>query len=85
MRAERLLSSIEDALATPPGRGLTRSSGSVVRRRLLLVIVAGVVAFLVMWGSAPTVLLCLTLLYWISVVRMVELQSGMTSRVLVPG
>jgi type IV secretory pathway VirB3-like protein len=84
MRAERLLSSIEDALATPPGRGLTRSSGSGVRWRLL-VIVAGALAFLVLWGSAPTVLLCLILLHWISEIRAVDLQPGITSRVLVPG
>ena len=85
MRAERLLSSFEDAPATSPGRGLTRSSGSGVRWRLLVVIVAGALAFLALWGSAPTVLLCLILLHWISVVRALELQPGITSRVLVPG
>ncbi len=85
MRAERLLSSIEDALATPPGRGLTRSSGTSLRWRLLLVIVAGVLAFLVFWGSAPTVLLCLILLHWVFVGRVAELRPGITSRVLVPG
>ncbi len=85
MRAERLLSSIEDALATSPGRGLTGSSGSGVRWRLLLVIVAGALAFLVLWGSEPTVLLCLILLHWISEIRAFDLQPGITSRVLVPG
>jgi hypothetical protein len=85
MRAERLLSPIEDAPATPPSRGLTRSSGSGVRWRLLLVIVAGVLAFLVLWGSAPTVLLLLIIFHWISAVRVVELRPGVKSRVLVPG
>ncbi len=85
MRAERLLSTFEDAPATPPSRGLTRGSGSGVPWRLLLVIVAGALAFLVLWGSAPTVLLCLILLHWISEFRVADLQPGVTSRVLVPG
>ncbi len=85
MRAKRLLSSFEDAPAIPPSRGLTRSSGSGVRWRLLLVIVAGALAFLALWGSAPAVLLCLILLYWISVARVAELPPGITSTVLVPG
>ncbi len=85
MRAKRLPSSFEDAPATPPGRGLTRSSGSGVRWRLLLVIVAGALAFLVLWGSAPTVLFYLILLYWLSIVRVAKLRPGIASALLVPG
>lgn len=85
MRAERLLSSFEDAPATPPSRGLTRSSGSGVRWRLLIVIVAGALAFLELWGSAPTVLLWLILLYWLSIPRVAELRPGIASALFVPG
>ncbi len=85
MRAERLLSSFEDAPAIPPSRGLTRSSGSGVRWRLLVVIVAGVLAFLALWGSVPTVLLYLILLHWLSSVRVAKLRPGLTPALLVPG
>ena len=85
MRAERLLSSFEDAPAAPPSRGLTRSSGFGVRWRLLLVIIAGELEFLALWGSAPTVLLCLILLYRLSNVRVAKLRPGIASAPLVPG
>ena len=85
MRAKRLLLSFEDAPATPPSRGFTRTSGSGVPWRLLLVIVAGALAFLALWGSAPTVLLSLIPLYWLSIVRVAKPPPGITSTVLVPG
>ena len=85
MRAKRLLPSFEDAPATPPSRGFIRTSGSGVRWRLLLVIVAGALAFLALWGSASTVLFSLMPLYWLSVVRIAKLQPGITSALLVPG